>query len=551
MDSYLDILDDHIRTHNEIKIDSRYLLDEHRLLNDDTLLVKSIDTFLNDPVLKSLNIRSPYDTGKTQLLKQILTKYNPQRVLWVSYRLTLSYDLFSNFSPFNFKIYTDNDFDADKLIIQAESLLKLINDKSDIKKYDLIIIDEVESILRQFNSTKTFKGNAPKSFDLLVSLLKHPKTKMISLDGDLDDRTHEFTSHLGKPINIHNIARFNTKTINVMNVKDDFENKIFQDLDLNLKLVIPTMSATKGKDMYDKLQTKYLDKVILYYSGITSDEEKLDISNILDKWSNADVVIYSPTIEAGVSFDRVHFDRLYGIMCKSCTVLAFFQMMARVRKFNNNDFYIFSELKYNPRARLWTYDEVDQQTSYKQDQLLENEYIYDDDSNIIINRKNCLFRKIFIYNTMEQLNNNSTTIMKLFYEIGTRKGFTINLDFKEKPKNEKTINVKYVEISKASDIEDIKYNQLLMKQQQNKATKTDKLEIEKHVIKNMLGLDIIDENIVKHYYKHDFILKNFTGLIDPENIKDTDEIMRLERSDKIDIVKNIIKHMVLIQKIFS
>jgi len=43
----------------------------------------------------------------------------------------------------------------------------------------------------------------------------------------------------------------------------------------------------------------------------------------LDKWSNADVVIYSPTIEAGVSFDRVHFDRLYGIMCKSCTVLAF------------------------------------------------------------------------------------------------------------------------------------------------------------------------------------------------------------------------------------
>ena len=110
---------------------------------------------------------------------------------------------------------------------------------------------------------------------------------------------------------------------------------------------------------------------------------------------------------------------------------------------------------------------------------------------------------------MEQLTNNSTTIMKLFYEIRTRKGFTINLDFKEKPKNEKTINVKYVEISKASDIEDIKYNQLLMKQQQNKATKTDKLEIEKHVIKNMLGLDIIDENIVKHYYKHDFILKNF------------------------------------------
>ena len=87
---------------------------------------------------------------------------------------------------------------------------------------------KVESSLMQFNSTKTFKGNAPKSFDLLVSLLKHPKTKMISLDGDLDDRTHEFTSHLGKSINIHNIAKFNTRTIYVMNANDDFEIRYFK-----------------------------------------------------------------------------------------------------------------------------------------------------------------------------------------------------------------------------------------------------------------------------------------------------------------------------------
>ena len=32
----------------------------------------------------------------------------------------------------------------------------------------------------------------------------------------------------------------------------------------------------------------------------------------------------------------------------------------------------------------------------------------------------------------------------------------------------------------------------------------------------MLGLDIIGEYIVKHYYNHAYIKKNFTGLIDPE-----------------------------------
>ena len=93
----------------------------------------------------------------------------------------------------------------------------------------------------------------------------------------------------------------------------------------------------------------------------------------------------------------------------------------------------------------------------------------------------------------------------MFYDIGTRKGFTINLDFKDKPKNEKTINIKHVDTSNASDIDDTRYNELIMKQQQNKATKADKLEIEKHVIKNILGLDIIDEYIVKHYYKHAYI----------------------------------------------
>ena len=76
---------------------------------------------------------------------------------------------------------------------------------------------------------------------------------------------------------------------------------------------------------------------------------------------------------------------------------------------------MLTKLKHKPRARLWTYDEVNQQTSYKQDSLLEmNIYIFDNDSNIIINRKNSLYRNIFIHNTLEKLNNNDSTILKLF-----------------------------------------------------------------------------------------------------------------------------------------
>ena len=80
----------------------------------------------------------------------------------------------SLFRSFNFKIYTNNDFEADRLIIQAESLLRLITSKTQLKKYDLIVIDEVESILRQFNSHTTFRGKAPRTFDFLIGFMKTP-----------------------------------------------------------------------------------------------------------------------------------------------------------------------------------------------------------------------------------------------------------------------------------------------------------------------------------------------------------------------------------------
>ena len=52
--------------------------------------------------------------------------------------------------------------------------------------------------------------------------------------------------------------------------------------------------------------TNYVIKsqqMILHYSGLTSDAEKFDIKNVLDKWGQADVVIDSLIIEAGVSFN--------------------------------------------------------------------------------------------------------------------------------------------------------------------------------------------------------------------------------------------------------
>ena len=70
-----------------------------------------------------MNLRSPYDTGKTQLIKEAMNKYDPKRVLWISTRITYTFDILKTFEEdFDFKNYHDNDFKADRILVQLESL---------------------------------------------------------------------------------------------------------------------------------------------------------------------------------------------------------------------------------------------------------------------------------------------------------------------------------------------------------------------------------------------------------------------------------------------
>ena len=86
---------------NTIDINRRYLLDKDLLLNDkNNEICKYVNTLFKDDDIKSLNIKSPYDTGKTQLIKEVIKQYNPKKILWLSYRKTLTYDIHSIFNKY-------------------------------------------------------------------------------------------------------------------------------------------------------------------------------------------------------------------------------------------------------------------------------------------------------------------------------------------------------------------------------------------------------------------------------------------------------------------
>ena len=318
-----------------IEINKPYLLDIDDNLDKDTILNEKIDEFFNNSNIKSFNLKSPYDTGKTQLIKKMLTKYNPKKVLWISYRISLTNDIKGNFKKYGFQSYLDgNNYESNKLIIQLESLLNIvdgfIDEEVQIPSYDLIIIDEIESVLSQFNSP-TFKGKSKETFNFLEEIINNSK-KLITLDGDTSNRTYNFIKIFGESINITNVAQKNNRIFNIIDDNDTFNNKIFKALDEKNKIVIVSQSRVQADVMYNLVHSKYSNLNILIYTSFTHDSDKMKLDDVNNIWDKCDVLIYSPTIEAGVNFDKPHFNKIFGILSDmSTSQRSFIQMINRVR----------------------------------------------------------------------------------------------------------------------------------------------------------------------------------------------------------------------------
>jgi hypothetical protein len=159
------------------------------LLKDGEHTLKIKNTLQNwYNINKIIAFKSAYNTGKTDTLHYIIETFNPKKILIISYRQTLTHNLYGNFKKHNFKSYFDNDFSCDRLICQVDSLPKLldydiINDRMNVPRYDLIIFDECESNLSHLESPTI--ENQLATFNVMDALLKKAK-HIIALDGDLE-----------------------------------------------------------------------------------------------------------------------------------------------------------------------------------------------------------------------------------------------------------------------------------------------------------------------------------------------------------------------------
>ena len=223
-----------------------------------------------------------------------------------------------------------------RIIIQVESIHRI----KWLKKCDLFVCDEIESIRSQlFAPTVKFRAAV---FSRFISLVKH-SNKAMFLDADISDNTIKLiTRERTHPCHwIENI--YNKKQskfqLHITTKKDKFVSLLSKELEAGKRVVIPSnRSVEMLESIRNIISEKFPNKKIQLYNSKSSVATREELNDVEKSWVNYDVVIYSPTISAGVSFDLIHFDSCFAWFSSGVRINSLRQMLNRVRKFKSDKF---------------------------------------------------------------------------------------------------------------------------------------------------------------------------------------------------------------------
>lgn len=309
--------------------------------------------------VRVLGIQSPMGSGKTTLLKHLTDEQDAagqKKVCVVTYRQTLSDNMLEELESrgfvnyLNFKgdgvetIETENGpmevqrakefWQHDKVIVQFDSIKMVCRDSRVLQKFDMVILDEIESLLSH-STAKTMKEKQGEIFNTFVDLVS-TSGKTIVMDAFLGDETRAFFSTLGLSMRVvRNAWRGAQRTFKFSGDKSKWIDRVADSIRSGKNIVVPCMSSSMCNDLRANLleKTDLTSNDILVIEGKSDDALKRRVRYVNDDWVKYRTVIYSPTVEAGVNFDREHFDKMFCYICAmSTTPLAFAQMTGRVRK---------------------------------------------------------------------------------------------------------------------------------------------------------------------------------------------------------------------------
>jgi len=553
-------------------------------LNKDKSKAKTITKFdllpnkliYNEPIMRpytedypTVIYQAQMGVGKTEELRKLYKRdYCNSNKSNISVILTArSVNIIKAIADFpDFKSYDEikgfiNLKDNNKIACQVESIYRITTDFETIP--ELLILDELESILNQFKSGLHKKLNS--SFAKFVWLLRHSK-KVIILDANLTNRTYNIIiNSRNSDLNTIFLHKNEYKRASGDNYRlaldyASYISELYKHLDNDKKIDIPTTSKTEADALYRQLIEKYPNKNIGLLTADTSESiKKEQFKDVNNHWNKYDVLIRTPTITAGISFTATHFNYSMPYLTDtSCDTDTVRQMIARSRCITEKEYcYYIKSSGFKQLAD--TPDKLRQYMKHSNNIFLQDtndlpHYVIDESGELIYSKSAYYEYWIDTVALLNESKNNFTNrLNKQLIDSGANVStFTLFSD-NTKPKenyrkiiNNKKKEIKTEKIENIAIAENIDYSwyKKLKNDKDNFIDLTDaeKFQLEKWELADKFKIDqsLIDLEFVKTYTNKEYINRvNLKYILELETLDASLLKIKQNKTDKIDYISQI------------
>lgn len=300
-------------------------------------------------------IQAQKGMGKSKAVRRAVTSLPDSfSVLSLTFRRTLARGTAMDMGE-GARTYLDFDSDVVFNAVDHPRLTVLVNslcrvDPGDQRTlhsaYDILIVDELVSVLGMLGSSiipddlryriiERFVKIAQRAslvlvsdalmeedaLALVVSVLRGTGRRSLTTVVDYTHRNHvDWTFYSARTMS-------------------EWKKAIFARLEKGKRGVFPCMTKAFAKRLRDDVKRRFPElDVLLYVANSAEHDMEEHMSNVNEEWKRWDVVIWSPVITAGCSFEREHFD-----FCAlqafqgTCDVNSAVQMTSRVRNLRDKE----------------------------------------------------------------------------------------------------------------------------------------------------------------------------------------------------------------------
>jgi len=281
----------------------------------------------------------PMGSGKTHGLIEHLRRNDYQRILVVVGRRSFGEGIVGDLNAtrtMKFKYYEDvKNQKPDRLVCQVDSLRRFALGNGKLLDWDLVIIDEVVTVLCHFQM-KQFKQ--PRSVFGLLQTICRKVDKLVVMDADMEKTKHVdwFLNSCGRTYTkIRSDAKTDDRLYLRLSDSDDMYLRITELIRKGLKVVIMSNTATEIKAWHERLEKEFPDKNgLAIYNEVNHKYDAILIGRVRKFDKNKDTknlnwFAFSPSISPGVSITDP-FDVLcaYGMASELTAGVRYWQQMS-------------------------------------------------------------------------------------------------------------------------------------------------------------------------------------------------------------------------------